>query len=339
MRKPIAVLISDVHFNINTVEIASKALKMAIDHANELNKPLVIAGDLHDTKANLRAECIDAIISCFQYADRKPYVIVGNHDLINEKGEENSLKFLTPYCILVDTPRSFEEFTMLPYYSDTFRLREDLADCVKDSILIMHQGVHSADMGHYMKDTSSLPKETFKDFTVISGHYHRRQTIDTGAGRTFSYIGNPYTLTFGEADHPEKGFQVLYDDGSLEFIPTNLRRHVVIEAHTGMLNNWQFDASFRMAKCKDLRADDLLWVKLKGSKYDFSQINKAKLGESLQGHSNFKLDLIPIDNAPTAPKQVDTLTDAEIIDALIESTSETEDEKDKLKALWRGLLL
>ena len=62
---PVAILISDVHYNINTLKLADAAMQMAIDEANKLSVPLIVAGDLHDTKANLRGECVNAMLSTF----------------------------------------------------------------------------------------------------------------------------------------------------------------------------------------------------------------------------------------------------------------------------------
>jgi hypothetical protein len=59
MSKPVAVLISDVHFNLSTLELASSAMKMAQNRAVELNVPLVVAGDLTDHKAIIRGEVAD----------------------------------------------------------------------------------------------------------------------------------------------------------------------------------------------------------------------------------------------------------------------------------------
>jgi hypothetical protein len=39
--------------------------------------------------------------------------------------------------------------------------------------------------------------------------------------------GNPYTISFGEANDSEKGFLVVNDNGSFINIPTNLRKHIV----------------------------------------------------------------------------------------------------------------
>ena len=62
MKIPTAVLISDVHYSLQTLPLADKVMRMAIDKANSLGVPLIVAGDLHDTKANMRAECVNAMI-------------------------------------------------------------------------------------------------------------------------------------------------------------------------------------------------------------------------------------------------------------------------------------
>ena len=46
---PIAVVMADLHFNINNIDVASTALSVAIDKANDLGVTLIIAGDLHYT--------------------------------------------------------------------------------------------------------------------------------------------------------------------------------------------------------------------------------------------------------------------------------------------------
>ena len=102
----------------------------------------------------------------------------------------------------------------------------------------MHQGIKKSGQSDII-DPTALHAEDVAGLRIISGHYHRRETIPLPDGSTIaSFIGSPYTLTFGEANDPEKGFQILYDDGSLEFVPTNLRKHVIIE----------YDANFKCAK-------------------------------------------------------------------------------------------
>lgn len=338
MSNPVAVLISDVHYSLNTFELADLAFRQAIDKAAELGVPLVDCGDLTNDKAVLRAEYVNKIINTMIYAKSKKvnvYCIVGNHSLINEKSEEHSLNFLEPYCTVVDRIVWIDELGswLLPYSSDS-KAREELLEYIqKPSRIIAHTGVLGADMGHYIKDTSSLPKEVFSDLRVISGHYHKRQDIKTGRPRKgavglFSYVGNPYTLGFGESDHPEKGFQILHDDGLLEFVPTNLRRHRIVEYTIAQL-------SYSPANVWDPR--DLHWIKVTGTRNELSQWNKRKVGSVLFGNMfDFKLDFIATDE-PKMEQRLDNLDSAQLMDLVIDNTGESEEYRKDLKGLWRQL--
>lgn len=334
-RKPIAVLTADVHYNQNTLAVADAAMNQAIDKANELGVPFIVAGDLHDTKALMRGECIKAMIRTFERAQYGVYVTVGNHCKINEKGDDHSLEFLRPYVTqVIDSPVYLEaiEAYLIPYYSDSAALQALLDTLPKGSRLIMHQGLQTAFMGHYIVDRTSLPPAAFADFRVISGHYHKAQDIKCGRPRKggvglFSYIGNPYSLTFGEANDGPKGFQILYDDGLMEQVPTNLRKHVVIEASPAELSS-----DFIGVDPKDI-----VWLKVKGPQSELAKLKKKEIGQELLGHSNFKLDLIPTDSSKIEDK-ADGLQDTEILDMLIGAMPDSEEHRTYLKRLWREIL-
>lgn len=340
--KPVAVLIADVHYNINTLPLADAAMRQAIDRANIHNVPLIVAGDLHDTKAMMRGECINAMIETFNRTTTQVYIIVGNHCKINEKSDGHSLNFLkqTGYedsveRHVVDEPIYVSGIgTLIPYYSSAEALKKVLARQTKGSTLIMHQGVLGAHMGHYIQDKTSLPPEAFADFRVLSGHYHRRQDIQCGPDLpcnvgTFSYIGNPYTLSFGEALDPPKGFQVLMDDGSLEFYPTDLRKHVIVECTYDKVD-YELDGKLP-------KPEDLYWVKITGPVSELRKIKKDYLAGQYFGHSGFKLDLIPSDSEELK-ETTKPLQDHEILDNLIEALPDNEEHKHYLKALWRELM-
>lgn len=341
-RKPIAVLTADVHYNQNTLSVADAAMNQAIDKANELGVPFIVAGDLHDTKAILRGECIKTMIATFERAQVPVYVIVGNHCKINEKGNDHSLEFLRPFVTqIVDSPVYLTRVSahednldswLIPYYSDAAELQALLDTLPKGSRLIMHQGLMGAQMGHYVVDKTSLPPEAFADFRVISGHYHKAQDIKTGRPRKgavglFSYIGNPYSLSFGEAHDGPKGFQILFSDGLMEQVPTNLRRHIIRECSVETL----------AVETLDCQPDDLLWLKIKGPASELAKIKKKEIGQTLLGHSNFKLDLIPTDSNKIDDK-ADGLQDTEILDMLIGAMPDSEDHRAYLKKLWREIL-
>lgn len=331
-----AVLISDVHYNLATMEIADKAVRMAIDYANSLDVPLIVAGDLHDTKANLRGECVEAMMRTFERCNHVPLILRGNHDSWNERSTEHSLGFLSQYGVVISHPVEISALGLflIPYHHDPDELRAYLKTLPKDVTLVVHQGITGANMGDYIQDKSALAPEDFADFRVISGHYHNRHDIKCGRPRKgsvglFSYIGNPYTLSYGEANDPPKGFQVLMDDGTLEFVPTNLRKHAVINID---LETSDIDS----ASIQTPGADDLVWVKIKGSREQLASFNKKDLYGPLD-RTDFRLDLIPTDTKTESPTNISNNTQEQVLDGLIDSlTGSSVDQKERLKELWRN---
>lgn len=332
MSKPIAVLISDVHYSIPTLELADAAMRLAIAKGNELGVSVIVAGDLHDTKANLRGECVNAMIKTFKTAKHKAIVIRGNHCSINEKSIEHSLSFLDPYCHVIAEYQWIKPLHFIAYQHTPELFKQKLSNVPKNSTIIMHQGVHGSASGEYIQDKSAIPKEWLADYRVISGHYHTRQDIkcgrpQKGAVGLMSYIGNPYTLNFGEASDPEKGFQILNDDGTLTFVPTKLRRHVVLNIDKTQVTG--------KVPLEDIRDIDLVKVKYTGTKEELNALNKDKLGKEL-GLKDFKLELIPLDTK-TEVKAIDKTTNVNnTLDTIINNTPNVSNEqKERLKQMWR----
>jgi DNA repair exonuclease SbcCD nuclease subunit len=330
---PIAVLISDIHFNISTLEVASAALLQAQYKAATLKVPLVIAGDLLDTKAIIRAEVMNRLINIFSNKQAPETIILrGNHDQINEKSEEHALNFLKPYAVIIDSPQigllKNVRVALFPYCSDQSVIINHLRD--RDfnvpEIVIMHQGLIGSASGEYFQDPSALFKADVSNYRVISGHYHTRQDIKTGHPKKgvtglFSYIGNPFTLNFGEARDLEKGYQILHKNGLLEFVPTNLRKHVVIEDDvvTGTIN-----------------LDDIVLVKIRDTRENLAKIAKEDIAKKYGIIQSFKLDLIHTDSISVTPLSNKKLPN-EILDETIDNTNVSEEQKARLKALWRTM--
>lgn len=320
-------------------------MRLAIARANELRVPLIVAGDLHDTKANLRGECINAMIETFRPLRKNAYILRGNHDSLNERSEETALACLARdsygeddeqgAIILINKRADFtneiackrNSLWFIPYQHDISKLRAELKKVEKDAVVIMHQGLTSSKSGEYIQDKSALNPEDVAGFRIISGHYHTRQTIALPDGGQWDYIGNPYSLNYGEADDPPKGFQVLMRDGSLEFVPTNLRKHVVYECEASPLS---------IAACPKIRPNDLLWIKVKGTRTDLAKVDKKYVDgyAGLFGEFPFKLDLIPNDS-PIQPDITHlNLSGAPLLDSIIEDLP---GDQNKLKDVWRRL--
>lgn len=335
--RPVAVITGDIHFNLQTLELASSALRQLLAKAKELNVPAILNGDTLDQKAIVRGEVANRIIDILQEADPEDvYINTGNHDLLSEKACESSLNFLRPYAQVVSVPTYIERLGswIVPYFNSSERLQEFLDTVPKGARLIMHQGVIGAEMGAYIKDSSSLPAEAFADFRVVASHYHRRQDLRCGRPRKggvglFSYIGSPYTITFTEAGDGPKGINILYDDGSLELVPTGLRRHIVVEMYARELI---YDVSLGCAP------GDLVWVKLKGATSELAKVKKADLAKIL-GVENFKLDKIVTEAERLDDEdKAQAKSGADLLDALIDKSDEPAGQKTHLKAMWRGLV-
>jgi DNA repair exonuclease SbcCD nuclease subunit len=326
-----AVLISDVHFNVKNLVLASASMRAAFLEARRQEVPLIIAGDLNDCKAIVRGECINALLSLFnEFSDVNTFVLVGNHDLINEKGKAHTLNFLRPYATLIDewTYVKKLDLYMIPYQTDTDELRAILKQIPEGSTVIMHQGIMGAAMGEYIVDKSSIDPSELANFRVITGHYHRAQDIKTGRPRKggvglASYIGTPYTVTFTEATDGPKGIQILGSNGLLTQVPLDLRKHVVIET--------RYD---RLGPMPGLDPKDLLWLKVSGPASELDKLKKKQIGQMLLGHENFKLDRI-YDEAEKAELQNLQLPPDQLFDKLIDASEETAAQKAFLKQLWR----
>jgi DNA repair exonuclease SbcCD nuclease subunit len=337
--QPVAIIISDVHFNQHTVNLAGEALAQAIKWANDTGLPLVIAGDLNDTKAIIRAECLNRILDELSRAQTRVYVLVGNHDRINEKAEAHSLEFLkqVPGVEVIDEPTEVSELSayLIPYQHDTEHLRAILAEIPAGSTLIMHQGIRGAFMGEYVVDKSSIEPEALAPFRVISGHYHRAQTIITDGKKhdmdfqvgTFTYIGTPYSITHAEANDGPKGFRIMREK-TLSLIPCGLRKHVKIQRRVEDV----------LDPIEGLHSDDLLWLQVSGPASQLEKLSKKEIGEALIGHQNFKLDLIYDSVELMSAEQVSSLTDEQLLDKIIADSEETPEQKEFLQKLWREIL-
>jgi DNA repair exonuclease SbcCD nuclease subunit len=347
MRKAVGVLISDVHFSLSTLQLAVQAFMRAIKTARELNVPLYVTGDLHDSKALIRGECANALLECMRQAKNwgvEVVILIGNHDMINEKGEAHSLNFLEgagavifdrPNCVQLDKGLVAH---LIPYQNDGEKFVELVHGLKKGSLILCHQGVRGAYMGEYVVDKTSVDPSLFKDYAIISGHYHRRQTIVTdgkkhdtyfGVG-TWNYVGSPYSTTFAEAGDGDKGIQILFNDMSMQLVPTGLRKHVIIEVDLEGLDILLHTASHP-------NPDDAVWLKVTGPALMLDKLSKKEIGMKLLGHANYRLDKIPNDEEVQLQK-LDTMTPMQMIEELIDQNQNDLEQSKYLKALAKEIM-
>jgi DNA repair exonuclease SbcCD nuclease subunit len=287
-------------------------------------------GDTLDTKAVIRAEIANRLIELLESTPVEVIINTGNHDLLNSESKESSLNFLRPYATVVSSPTTTQGLNIIPYQNNTENFLTALNKFPKGSVVIGHQGTLGGNMGEYVQDKSAFDYKLASNYKVFLSHYHSFYEL----GTTVS-IGSPYTINFAEAKDPEKGFLVVYDDGSYDRVLTNLRRHHVIEMTCAEIKGYA-QACAMEHPLYYVKPEDLLWLKITGSKSELSTISKKQLGVII-GKEDFKLDLLPTENETTTPVSKN-LTNAETLDKLIDELSDTVDEKQRLKTMWRQIL-
>lgn len=328
---PVFVAISDIHFSLINLNSSSYALTAALNKAEELKIPLIIAGDLNDTKAIIRAEVANTLIRILQNSTTKIFILIGNHDLVNEKGQEHCLNFLRPYATIIDYHtrigfglKGHTIVGLMPYQSDLEKIPKIIESFDAPDIIVCHQGIQGAAMGDYIIDKSATTSDLFKCPT-ISGHYHRHQTIGN-----VTYIGSPFTMSFGEANDGLKGFLVVNDDGTYTKEILNLRKHLILGTYTGK----DKIACLRRLSSLQNYSGDIIWIKLFGPQNELDWISRKDIVDCI-GMNDFKLDKIPDDKKTIEVEPNKVLTGEEILDKLIDENAESKQAAKVLKKLWR----
>ena len=204
-------------------------------------KEIAIGGDLFFSRA---AQTLDVLLAVHDAlltaAEHGIHVTIaeGNHDKVNQENERG-------YCHVFDQHSNVlvcDEYVSLPLGDDcrfvlhmmgyfpedgSFctrldRLKEEALDPKRLNFLYIHEGINGA---LAQPNDKELPAKIFEDFDkVFVGHYHNRTIIDK---TRIEYIGSSRQHNFGEDE--EKGYTVIYTDGSHEFIKNqaNTRYRVI----------------------------------------------------------------------------------------------------------------
>ncbi len=246
--KPLAVILTDTHIKDGNEELIESIFKQAFDACEQLGiNTLIHCGDWFAYRS-LRFE---SSLKCFlmiqkildRASDRNVtiYSIQGNHDkpdLTSEHGYmdlfryDKALKiYKTQHCVRL-AGNSNIVFCFLPYFKEGIEYLTRLEQLIYDvkkyfpkdkKILITHasiNGVRNNDGSCVEGDAQMNYFDTFD--LVLTGHYHDRQQLS----ETIHYIGSAYQANFGESD--AKGFAVLFDDLSIDYIQSEFKNFVKI---------------------------------------------------------------------------------------------------------------
>ena len=228
---PCLLLLNDIHISKDNIPAFKANWQEAIDICRKMDvKEIAIGGDLFFSRA---AQTLDVLLAVHDAlltaAEHGIHVTIaeGNHDKVNQENERG-------YCHVFDQHSNVlvcDEYVSLPLGDDcrfvlhmmgyfpedgSFctrldRLKEEALDPKRLNFLYIHEGINGA---LAQPNDKELPAKIFEEFDkVFVGHYHNRTIIDK---TRIEYIGSSRQHNFGEDE--EKGYTVIYTDGSHEFI-------------------------------------------------------------------------------------------------------------------------
>lgn len=220
---------------------------------------VICIGDVYDDRNKvdwyILQELKRRFFNWFEEHKIKLHVVVGNHDSVfrntlSHHAFKETFNEYT-YCVYYDVITKVEigkyTFAMVPWLCG-----EKQATFPKADICIGHFEIQSFAMVKGVECKDGFETGAFKDFRLtFSGHFHIRNTYNNGK-HEICYIGNPYQKDWGDFNEP-KGFAVLHDDFTYEFVDNMVSPHHIKLVYT----NGNVDAigfSFQMEGITDKEA-------------------------------------------------------------------------------------
>lgn len=238
MRKATSIISSDWHIDKNNTEDIIDIVKQKVDLAKQLGVERVFClGDIFQARSAqplISLILFGLILEMFDEEGIEFICIPGNHDKVNYESEDSYLDEYKhhpgfelirnyEYIQIGDTYHHFipffnEETTYGKYLSKSLAVVSKEEQ--KKHILHTHIAVDGVSNNDSYKIENNLKKGKFKEYdSVFVGHYHNRSQV----GSNIHYIGSIRPKNFGEDSN--KGFTILYDDGSFEYTTTKFRRY------------------------------------------------------------------------------------------------------------------
>lgn len=206
------LLIGDPHFKTsNSLESQQfvDEVKKYLENNHETLDFIVVLGDILDTHEKIhvqplcRANLFLKMLSTF----KKTYVLIGNHDRINnnvymtEEHPFTSLKNANIDLVIVDKTYYEEEFCFVPYVPNG-RFKEAIGELSEDTqCFFAHQEFEGCKMGGIISETGDKWEEN--NPPVFSGHIHDFQEPQ----KNIVYTGTPFQHNFSDIE--EKGIFLL----------------------------------------------------------------------------------------------------------------------------------
>lgn len=244
-KKSIGVLINDIHLDKDNGVLVKDIFNQLINvcHDYETNR-IFCGGDIFTNRSGQPLQCLTdwkEILNVLSSNDIELHLIPGNHDKTDSDDEKSYLDvynescvnlYRNGSCVLIDgciiafIPFFKDEKWLFEYEKVSGNIKEKIQKMgIKNNfplILITHLGFDGVMNNDGSKVCSIIKPSIFKDWTkVLIGHYHNASKL---ADNVF-YTGSAYQNNYGE-NITDKGFTVIFNDGSIKFIPSKFPKYI-----------------------------------------------------------------------------------------------------------------
>lgn len=283
------LLMNDIHVSKDNIPDFRANWNEALSACERYGiREIALGGDLFQSRV---AQTLDILLAVHDVlldtakAGIHITIAEGNHDLIDQEATRGYCHIYNQYpgvtvvddFLTLDNPDWEFVLHMMSYFPENGSFTDKLNALVTGSMvgerlnyLYIHQGINGA---LAVPAQDELPARIFEPFDkVFVGHYHNRAVIE---GTRIEYIGSSRPFNFGE--DIEKGYTVLYDDGSWEFIRNEVNsRYLLLEVAAEDVTVHLFD------RIDEMKADrrNKLKVRIHGTEAATASIDKRKLQEA-----------------------------------------------------------
>lgn len=281
--KPVAVISTDWHIEEQTIGQVLDLIDQKIKLAQSLKiKTLICLGDVFESRKAQKESvlnCFTSILDKIHSAKMELWVIPGNHDKTDYSSYSSFLDPFThhPALCLFKEPKVVSNFIFLPFISEDIWIK-DLEE-IKAFIdpepldtfsLFSHVAVNGSINNDSSRVENKITAGLLKDFKkVFLGHYHNAQQPLPNV----FHLPSIKQKNFGE--NTEKGFTILYDDHSTEFVKSKFKEYVTLTVDANVL-----DAESLSKLTEESSENVNLRVEVSGTTEQIKSLNLSKLQSS-----------------------------------------------------------
>lgn len=274
------LFIGDPHFQISNIQEVDLFLEKIINLATKKNPDIiVIAGDILHTHERLHTLALNKAYDLIDNMRKitKTYVLVGNHDYINNQQFltnnhwMNGLKEWNNTIIVDNVLKeniNNEKFIFVPYvppgrFDEALKTLKD--EWINASCIFAHQEFAGCKMGAIVSIEGD--KWDIKNPIVISGHIHSKQQPQ----KNIYYSGSAMQHAFGESEKNIIAFfSFTKDQYELEEIDLELPRKKIVYMNVEEIDTYNIPET-----------EDQIKVTLKGDYNEFKAVKKTKKYKNL----------------------------------------------------------